>query len=689
MLKLPCDLPSSFPFLSGARAAPTRYLLWNAWWLAALIACGGSEAGDGTPKGPGEAGGENAEQMVGLGGATLSVDGADVEIPEGAVDAQVAVRVRRLSDGQAAALPAPDVGGELEAVSPVMELTPHGTTFVEAVRVVLQTEGTADVVLRLADADATIWEPVYEAELSDGTASFYTDRFSFYAAYRLSDDGSLVEPDELDSCEDAVCDSTQTKVCSDTAATCSRELPGVVLASSLGRRPQSFVTSGYATDLADPSAPGYLGFLSAGVGSPLSLGSQVSEIVLSFLPMDEAPTVDDLVTTEPFSLTVEPGGAALLIVRGIFALDQGARYVVVGEATPVAYAGRPVILLLTPGTAGVWSVAEVVPELGAGAPYAWTSWQELRLGSAPVVTAREAGQVHVIVGLSAPGSQRADTIHRFGIPTDGLSEAGGSTLTPTTTETSHAFPLSDNEDLDLVPVAVGPGPDGQLAVFAHGQRLHHDEATDTYSTHYDVQVQLWDAAAGTRLAQRSFENTENPATGRTVGGMDCGSLTVSSTGGALGHMDASGARIGDGGSLEDVAAMAGYGSLLAYVQADASGDLSMTRSQCTTPLELGSHPSLMAARFERAGDPSTFSSVWNVASPTGEGDAVAVVSAPDPASDELEVQTLIGYGGSLLSAVPTLAGYRVYTMKDDSAGWSLSTFNMRADGSLVDLAETL
>lgn len=137
----------------------------------ALLALGCSPVG-----GEGPSGAPPVEGVLGPAGGTLELTQVgSVVVGAGSLTAPVAVRAAVVE--APAPLPGP-------AASPVLELTPHGTTFSIPARVSLRYASTAPAsslrVLRLADAADTTWEPVGGVRFSGGVATFDTVGFSYY-----------------------------------------------------------------------------------------------------------------------------------------------------------------------------------------------------------------------------------------------------------------------------------------------------------------------------------------------------------------------------------------------------------------------------------------------------------------------------------------------------------------------------
>ncbi|MBS1152225.1 MAG: hypothetical protein H6Q89_3923, partial [Myxococcaceae bacterium] len=370
--------------------------------LTALLGVGGCKGG-----------GPAVEKKVGPDGATLEGAGATLVVPAGALAESVTLFITRLDEAAAAGLAAPQLNGAaVERAGDVFELTPHGTTFSTAVSFSFPAGSAANLVMRLDDrADAT-WERVDGATFANGMASFESSRFSLYGAFRIADPGT--------ACERAKCGENETRSCaSNGTVACWKPLNGITLPLALGVKKYTQLTTSTGVDLDRPDAAPYASFLSAGEGSFVTPPAM---LVLSFLPLKAEVGPQDLITTEPFPLAtaLPSGGPSLLDVRAVFPLegaDPG--YLVIGSAKPGLYAGRPVVLLVRPGTAGAWRVNEIIPQLGRPGPYTWTQWSEFRLAADPVFAVRQGNSVHILLHLNEPSAQTAGTTHRFTIPVTG------------------------------------------------------------------------------------------------------------------------------------------------------------------------------------------------------------------------------------------------------------------------------
>lgn len=138
---------------------------WSACCAGVLMAC----APQGAPVPP-------RSSVLGRAGGLLEVSGVGtLQVAAGALPGDVTV--------QAAVVEAP-VAPPGRAVSPVLELTPHGTRFAIPARVTLQLRErpttSAVQVWRLADASDTRWEPVGGARVEGLTVVFDTPGFSYY-----------------------------------------------------------------------------------------------------------------------------------------------------------------------------------------------------------------------------------------------------------------------------------------------------------------------------------------------------------------------------------------------------------------------------------------------------------------------------------------------------------------------------
>lgn len=639
--------------------SPKAYVLLGALaLLGGASACGG---GSGAPPPP-------VVQRVGPSGATVSGGGASLIFPPGAVSTEVEVSVVRLDETAAAGLAAATIpGGNTVAqmVGSPLELTPHGAAFDIPVHVDMETSGQANLVMRLADREDTTWEVVPDVTFTEGNAAFYINHFSVYAAFRF--DGE--PPGPQDACSLTRCEGGGVKSCSATAAGCWMPLTGVRVPTTVAQWRRVFLTHSYGADLDNPSAAPYAAYASLGEGFQAA-----DQMALAFFPLRDGIGAADVVQTEPFAL--RSGGVAVsLTVRAIFAIETG--YVVVGEA------GRPVLLHVSRGTPSTWVAKEIVPTFTHALPHEYAGWTDLNIGTTPLVAARAAGKLHVIAGLDVPLQSVAPTIHRWTIPLDDLQSGTGGTIAVTTLETSDAFPLL-GEDRYLAPVAVGPGPDGTLAISSHGVRVERVGTTDTYNEIYDVRLQLWDVGAARLVAQRSYEGAANATSDETVGG--CKTSTVSTDGPGLGHLDARNAVVSDG-ALENAALMSSIDGLLLYVSQAPTGTSTLAR--CAQPFEIEDRPlgfSLLSARFQTGPTPA-FSGVWDLGSFDGETARFATLSSHDPAGDALTAVVMGTPGDSgldVLGAASIGDGHRLFAEGPTNAnGRQIYVLDVNPDGTIA------
>jgi hypothetical protein len=117
-----------------------------------------------------------AQESIDSEGGTVEIEGASVEIPEGALDEAVDIGVEVL-DGVDGDLPeGSSLAGEAVA------FLPHGTTFSTPVTVTLSHDGSATSVMRLDDENDTSWEAMSDITINDTTVEVRTLSFSILAA---------------------------------------------------------------------------------------------------------------------------------------------------------------------------------------------------------------------------------------------------------------------------------------------------------------------------------------------------------------------------------------------------------------------------------------------------------------------------------------------------------------------------
>lgn len=161
----------------------------------------GGAGGGGASGGAGGAGGsasDSDQQSVGVDGATLTAGGATVTIPEGALTETTTIGIARLDDGEIAQLPEIDLVGATSASlsDDVFALTPHGTSFQQAVTIELPAfEGAT--ILRLDDESDTTWE-IVPATIVEGQAVLTTWSFSVYA---------VADVDGTPGCDPVACEA--------------------------------------------------------------------------------------------------------------------------------------------------------------------------------------------------------------------------------------------------------------------------------------------------------------------------------------------------------------------------------------------------------------------------------------------------------------------------------------------------
>lgn len=136
----------------------------------------GGESGDPLPR-------TSIEKVIGPEGGELSIDGATLTLPPGALTADTEIRLERLSSADAALLAEMPVG--ISARSQPVAMTPHGLRFDAPVQVMLGFQGGSASSLaagRLSDPNDDAWEKAGQGNAyEDGKATFTISSFSIYA----------------------------------------------------------------------------------------------------------------------------------------------------------------------------------------------------------------------------------------------------------------------------------------------------------------------------------------------------------------------------------------------------------------------------------------------------------------------------------------------------------------------------
>lgn len=618
------------------------------------VACGGGG-------GPSSA---SVVKRVGPNGGTVSGAGVVLSFPSGAVGSELEVSVARLDDDATAGLAAAMIpGGNTVAtmVGAPVEFTPHGAAFNIPVHVDMEVAGQASLIMRLDDRDDPTWEVVPGATIVGGHATFEIAHFSVYAAFHADD--AIPEPD---ACSKAKCGGDEVKACSSAATSgCWKPLEGVRVPAEIGLWSAFYLTQAYGADLDTPGAAPYAVYVSLG-----EQAQPTDQTVLAFFPLRDGITAADVVKTEPFA--VKNGDVPVaLTVRALFALPDG--FVVTGDA------GRPVLLHVSRGTPTTWIAREIRPRFTHALPHEYASWTDLPTQDS--FAARSGGNLHVIAAVKVPVQSVAPTMHRWTIPLGGFQTATDGTVTVTALETDDSFELVD--DRHLYPLAVGPGPEGTLAISSHGVRVEHVAATDTFVEHYDVRLQLWDVAAGRRVAERSYESASNGTSGETVSG--CKTTAVSTTGFGFGHIDARSATL-SGGTISNAALMASVDGMLLYVSQNDTGADVLAR--CARPLQVdGGLGQLVTARFAVGASPA-FSGIWTLGNWEGDGGRFLTLSSHDPAGDALDAVEMYVPGSTtgigILGAASNGDGHRLFAEgRDTGGGRQVYVLDVNGDGKIA------
>jgi hypothetical protein len=155
------------------RSALTRFALL----LSCAVACSQSKSG----------GDRSVTMMVGAAGGIVSIAGARVQIPSGALTQDTAIGVATLSPHDVAASEVMVNGAVIvtQLLSEPVAFTPHGTQFSSPVTIELPYSGGAELVMRLDDPHDTTWEVVDDATFEGGMATVVANHFSVYVVARV------------------------------------------------------------------------------------------------------------------------------------------------------------------------------------------------------------------------------------------------------------------------------------------------------------------------------------------------------------------------------------------------------------------------------------------------------------------------------------------------------------------------
>ncbi|MCH2109653.1 MAG: hypothetical protein MK135_10000, partial [Polyangiaceae bacterium] len=124
-------------------------------------------------------------------GGTIEITSAGLEIPAGALPADIEVTVSDVTDEELSELP--ETSGGEESIAVPVKFEPHGLQFDVPVTITLNFEPPAGataqlVVMKLDDEQDTTWEVVPGATFQDGVASFETTSFSFYGVFEAPEE---------------------------------------------------------------------------------------------------------------------------------------------------------------------------------------------------------------------------------------------------------------------------------------------------------------------------------------------------------------------------------------------------------------------------------------------------------------------------------------------------------------------
>ncbi len=121
----------------------------------------------------------NVVETIGPDGGEVRESGAVVKIPADALGEEVEIGIAELSSAATTRLAA-TLDANLELVSSLYAVTPHGTSFARAVAIEIPYNSTSEGLrfVRLDDEDDTTWEEATGALFRSGRATFATTRFS-------------------------------------------------------------------------------------------------------------------------------------------------------------------------------------------------------------------------------------------------------------------------------------------------------------------------------------------------------------------------------------------------------------------------------------------------------------------------------------------------------------------------------
>ncbi|HEY8073560.1 MAG TPA: hypothetical protein VIF62_05615, partial [Labilithrix sp.] len=136
------------------RLSISRLAILGATAMLAATACGGG----GSSSSPGG----SASSIVGPSGGTVEGEGVRLDVPEGALQASVAIRIERTED------PAPD---GFAALTPLFHFTPEGLTFAKPATVWIEYQGDAATAVVVWSSGAGVEELASSRESDGLTAS--------------------------------------------------------------------------------------------------------------------------------------------------------------------------------------------------------------------------------------------------------------------------------------------------------------------------------------------------------------------------------------------------------------------------------------------------------------------------------------------------------------------------------------
>ncbi len=679
-------MPYPLPEIHTGSRRGLRFQCWCLVLSSFLLGCqapSGEGDDSGVPNTKPPVGEQIAAKMVGPEGGSVEGSGITITVPPEALAVATQVRIALLSEKESDDLPVATVrAGEstlsLERVGSIFALTPHGTTFAKPISVVLEDNGQADVVMRLAGtAPLGEWELLPATVASDTSVVVETTGFSYYGAFRYRGQPTR--------CDLAYC-SGGIRSCTSDDAGCWKPTSGVVSAPPADTGESYEILSrmdtvSHAVDLATQFPLRHHVLVWANYNFFRPEDTAAKRFALSFFPVDEsaAPTAADVEETEAIPLlrdSLPHRGEMTFEASAVIPFDGN--YIILGVGHPFSYSPQPIILYAyKDGTSARYHLREVRPILKdtTGLLEEFKAWPDLRVGwHKNIFGVKDGNNLHVLVDLQDEVSfQRPQPLIKLTIPVNELVvPPGAGPISVRTIEADHLFRVdasSDQARLLAISPVINQGTNFIALLWDEFSSEELSPDPRTTRSQFDYTAELREVRTGAVLGRRVLRTASYISAYRRRR-RDCvkNEPLQETSENWLYARDANVAS----NALNDVAALSGgLGGVFVYA---ASTGPAATFYNCATPLDFDpnmQHAHLMDMKFAPGAghELTSFSAVWSLVDYEYHTTRFAVGQASWVPTQNIQVKVYESPDGSLsvLGSTPTFGGHRILALEKVSA----------------------